>query len=349
MSANDWAALAGPLTAWYRENLRDLPWRHAPSPYETWISEIMLQQTRVEAVKGYYERFLAELPDVASLAAVDEARLMKLWEGLGYYSRARNLKRAAQMLVQQYDGELPADFASLKSLPGIGEYSAGSIGSIAFGLRVPAVDGNVLRVVSRLIASAADVAQPATKKELTALVSEMLPQRRIGDFNQSLMELGAVTCLPNGAPLCLLCPLSSLCEGFQKGVAESLPVKAAKKSRRVQQITVFFVTKEESLYLRKRPDNGLLAGLWELPNTEGALSPSEARAYLSGLGLSGAGISPAGTGRHIFTHVEWRMTLYACPLPAGATPPQDWVPASPADLAGRYPLPSAFLSLFKNL
>ena len=343
------ARVSEPLLAWYDQNARVLPWRSDPTPYRVWISEIMLQQTRVEAARGYFERFVEALPDVFALAAVEEDALLKLWEGLGYYSRARNLKHAAQIVVEQFGGRLPADFSALRKLPGIGEYSAGSIGSIAFGLRVPAVDGNVLRVVSRLLSSRADVTLPAVKRELTALVAGMPPEARGGDFNQSLMELGAVICLPNGAPLCLLCPLAGLCEGLRTGAAPSLPVRTAKKPRRVQQITVFLLTRKGNLYLRKRPAGGLLAGLWELPNIEGALSRKQADEFLGRLGIAHAPAEEAGTGHHIFTHVEWRMTLYSCELDPGASAPEGWVPVSPEDLTGRYPLPSAFLTLLKNL
>lgn len=222
------AALPGQLLQWYDQNRRILPWRENPSPYRTWISEVMLQQTRVEAGIAYFERFTAALPDIPSLAAVEEQQLLKLWEGLGYYSRARNLKKAATLLMEQHNGALPADFAALCRLPGLGEYSAGAIASIAFDLRVPAVDGNVLRVAARLMNDARNIEDAAVKKEFRQTVWEVLPQHRVGDFNQSLMELGALICLPNGRPLCERCPVQNLCMAYAAGTQLSLPTRQKK-------------------------------------------------------------------------------------------------------------------------
>lgn len=309
MSANDWAALAGPLTAWYRENRRDLPWRHAPSPYETWISEIMLQQTRVEAVKGYYERFLAELPDVASLAAADEARLMKLWEGLGYYSRARNLQKAARQMTERHGGTLPADYDALLGLAGIGPYTAGAIASIAFGLPVPAVDGNVLRVFARCENDPADIALPETKDRVTHTLTDALARmaQAPGEFNQAMMELGATVCVPNGPPNCDCCPLAGRCAGRLAGTMLELPVKSAKKPRRVEPLTVLLLTRDGQFALRRRPKRGLLAGLWELPNLTGHLEGAELTEAIRSLGVEPLRVEPLGPAKHIFTHVEWHM------------------------------------------
>lgn len=223
------AALPGQLLQWYDENRRILPWREKPSPYRTWISEVMLQQTRVEAGIAYFERFTAALPDIPALAAVEEQQLLKLWEGLGYYSRARNLKKAATLLMQEHNGQLPADFAALCRLPGLGEYSAGAIASIAFDIRVPAVDGNVLRVAARLMNDARNIEDTAVKKEFRQIVWEVLPQHRVGDFNQSLMELGALICLPNGRPLCESCPVRDLCQAWRRRDA-ACPAHPAEKA-----------------------------------------------------------------------------------------------------------------------
>lgn len=222
------AALPGQLLQWYDKNRRILPWREKPSPYRTWISEVMLQQTRVEAGIAYFERFTAALPDIPALAAVEEQQLLKLWEGLGYYSRARNLKKAATLLMEQHNGALPADFAALCRLPGLGEYSAGAIASIAFDIRVPAVDGNVLRVAARLMNDARNIEDTAVKKEFRQIVWEVLPQHRVGDFNQSLMELGALICLPNGRPLCESCPCGICASPAPPG--RSLPCPPAEKA-----------------------------------------------------------------------------------------------------------------------
>ena len=223
-------ALAEKLLPWFEVNRRVLPFRQDPTPYHIWISEIMLQQTRMTAAVPYYQRFVAELPDPAALAACDPDRLRKLWQGLGYYSRAANLQKAAKILCEQYGGALPASFDELRALPGIGDYTAGAIASIGFGLPVPAVDGNVLRVFARLYNDDSDVTLPETKRLFTARVVQQLPADRPGDFNQALMELGALVCLPNGAPQCDSCPVASLCLGMAAGRAEQLPVKPAKKA-----------------------------------------------------------------------------------------------------------------------
>ncbi len=290
------AEIVPPLLGWYDRCARTLPWRSDPTPYHVLVSEIMLQQTRVEAVREHYARFLEELPDLRALAEAPEERLLKLWEGLGYYSRARNLQKCAKAALREYGGKLPEDPALLRRLPGIGDYCAGSIASIAYGVRAPAVDGNVLRVVSRLAASDGDVAQPAVKRELTARVTAILPDDRCGDFNQALMDLGATVCLPNGAPLCEACPLRALCIGYARGIAASLPVRTKKPARRAEEIGVLLLSRNGRLALRRRPEKGLLAGLWELP-TDTLPDPP-------------AGGEPCGEAKHVFTHVEWHMRGY---------------------------------------
>jgi len=325
-----------PLLRWYDVCARPLPWRESPTPYGVLVSEIMLQQTRVEAVRERYVLFLRELPDLQALAAVPEERLLKLWEGLGYYSRARNLKRCAERIVSEHGGTVPRDPAVLRTLPGIGDYCAGSIASIAYGVKAPAVDGNVLRVISRLAASDGDISLPAVKKELTGRVRELLPERRCGDFNQALMDLGATVCLPNGAPLCEECPLRALCEGYARGTAADLPVRTKKPPRRKEAVGVLLLRRKDCLALRRRPAKGLLAGLWELPTFSGS-----AEAFLAQNGVACTPPVPAGKATHIFTHVEWRMTAYAAES-ADAGLPQGWVWAAPEDMEAVYALPSAF-------
>ena len=282
-----------PLLKWYGENKRVLPWREKKNPYEIWVSEIMLQQTRVEAVKPFYERFMRELPNVAALAVCPEEKLLKLWEGLGYYNRVRNMQKAAQKIMEVYDGVFPADYEALKGLPGIGNYTAGAVASIAFCIPVPAVDGNVLRVFSRLYNDPGVITEPPVKRAFTARVMEHQPPEKAGDYNQALMELGALVCVPNGAPLCERCPLASLCEARMVGTALELPHKAAPKARRIEPVTVVLAEDaEERFLLQQRPQKGLLAGLWQPLLWEGeALSAEEVCARLEALGLACEGRS----------------------------------------------------------
>lgn len=298
------------LLSWYDSEKRDLPWRHTLDPYRIWISEIMLQQTRVEAVKPYYARFLSELPDIRSLAGVSEERLLKLWEGLGYYSRARNLQKAAKVLVSDHGGKMPADYDALLSLPGIGEYTAGAVASIAFGIRVPAVDGNVLRVLARLLDSDRDVTDPALKSEWRQALLPVIPARA-GDFNQSLIELGATLCGPNQAALCASCPLRTVCGAFASGRADLLPIRAPKKPRRIEELTVLVIRDDERTALHRRPPRGLLAGLYELPNLPGHLSPEELPGVIRSLGFEPLQIKRLEDSKHLFTHIEWRMSAYS--------------------------------------
>ncbi|WP_195984270.1 A/G-specific adenine glycosylase [Clostridium sp. D33t1_170424_F3] len=328
-----------PLLNWYDRNARSLPWRDRPEPYRVWVSEIMLQQTRVEAVKPYFARFMEELPTVAALAAAPEQQLMKLWEGLGYYSRARNLQRAAQVLVEQYDGKLPADYEELLRLPGIGPYTAGAVASIAFQIPAPAVDGNVLRVVMRLTASRDNISEPAVKRAVEEQIRQVIPQDRPGDFNQAMMELGATVCGPGGEPRCLVCPLAGLCEGNRLGVARELPVKAKKKARRIEEKTVFLLVYSGELAIRRREDSGLLAGLWELPSAEGRLSPEGAGEVLQDWGIHPLQLKPLPAAKHIFTHVEWHMTGYWVEL---EEKPNGFSWAGRGELLEVYALPSAF-------
>ena len=257
-----------PLLQWYGDNARDLPWRKTADPYRIWVSEIMLQQTRVAAVMGYYERFLAAFPTVRDLAQAPEERLTKLWQGLGYYSRARNLQKAARQIEEQFGGAFPAEYDAILSLAGVGEYTAGAVASIAFGIAVPAVDGNVLRVVTRILGDRSDITRPAVRQEVRRLLLRVIPKNAPGAFNQALMELGATVCLPNGAPLCENCPVRELCLARAEDAAAEIPVKTPKKARRVEERTVYLLFYRGRVALRRRPERGLLAGLWEYPNLE---------------------------------------------------------------------------------
>lgn len=301
---------AKPLVEWFRKNKRDLPWRERMDAYRVWISEIMLQQTRVEAVKPYYERFLKALPDVRALAGVSEDRLLKLWEGLGYYNRARNLKYAACQIVEEYGGKFPETYEEIRSLKGIGSYTAGAISSFVYNIPKPAVDGNVLRVVSRITADDSDIAKAGTKSKIEKEIEEVIPRDAAGDFNQSLIELGAVVCLPNGEPRCGSCPVSHLCLAHEQGRETEFPVKKKAKKRRIENRTVLLFRDAQKTAIRKRPAKGLLAGMYEFPNREGRMTYDEVVGYGKSLGLTPVRIRKLGNAKHIFSHVEWHMTGY---------------------------------------
>lgn len=295
------------LLPWYAENKRTLPWRETSDPYRIWVSEIMLQQTRVEAVKGYYSRFLDALPTVYDLANADDDLLYKLWEGLGYYSRVRNMKKAARMILDKYSGEFPGEHADVISLPGIGPYTAGAICSIAFGLKTPAVDGNVLRVVSRLTNDPTPIDTPDFKHRVHQQLLDVYPDEA-GAFTQALMELGATVCGPNRRPDCAVCPCSGFCRGFCEGTAEQLPVKSPKRGRRIEERTIFILRCGDRYALEKRPDRGLLAGMWQFPNVSGKLDLDGALSTVKNMGLRVTSVSLIVERKHIFTHVQWNMT-----------------------------------------
>ena len=333
-----------PLIAdFYRKEGRPLPWRADREPYHVWLSEIMLQQTRVEAVIPYYHRFLDAFPTVESLAAADDDTLFKCWEGLGYYARARNLRRAAQAVVAL--GRFPEAYEGLLALPGVGEYTAGAIGSICFGLPTPAVDGNVLRVLARLFAIEEDVTSPAVKRAVREALADAYPVG--GDacaVTQGFMEVGQRFCLPNGAPHCDSCPLLPHCRVGREGGHERIPVRAPKKTRKIQKRTVLLLLSEgedgSRFALRKRPSKGLLAGLWEFPSVEGSLSDTEAFALAKTLGFAPTGAVASVSGTHIFTHLEWHMDSYLLPVTGEAA--DGFVFASPAEMTERFPIASAF-------
>ena len=339
------------LLAWYRENRRDLPWRHTRDPYCIWISEIMLQQTRVEAVKPYYAHFMEALPTVEDLASVPEERLLKLWEGLGYYSRARNLKRAAIQVTEQYGGKLPNAYSELQKLCGIGDYTAGAIASIAFGERVPAIDGNVLRVLARVMGSYEDIALPQTKKAWREALISSVPESA-GDFTQAMIELGATVCVPNGEAKCAQCPLSQVCVSHMKHLTDEIPVRSAKKPRRIQPLTVFVIADGNRTVLRRRPAQGLLAGLYELPNAEGHLDEAEATKFLRSIGFDPLRLIKIDDSKHIFTHVEWHMQAYAVRIAPdfdGEDLQNEYRLIENEDLRANYAVPSAFSAYGKYL
>ncbi len=327
------------LLPWFQANGRDLPWRQDREPYHVWLSEIMLQQTRVEAVKGYYSRFLRALPTIADLAACPEDKLLKLWEGLGYYSRVRNLQKAAREIQSRHNGKFPTAYADIRALSGIGDYTAGAIGSICFGLPTPAVDGNVLRVMSRLCDSAAPIDKPATKQAVTTLLAALYPNTDANGFTQSLMELGAMVCVPNGPPKCAACPAAGICLARQHGTAAELPVKAKRKPRRIEDKTVFVLECGGTYAVEKRPKGGLLAGLWQFPNVPGHLSVQAALDQASAWGLSPTGDVHSISRKHIFTHVEWHMVCYFI---HSTDPAPRFTWAEAAQFSDQIALPTAF-------
>ena len=331
-------ALPERLLPWFEKHRRDLPWRRDREPYHVWLSEIMLQQTRVEAVKGYYERFLQRLPTVAALAGAEENELLKLWEGLGYYSRVRNLQKAAQVVMRDHGGVFPHDCESVRALPGIGAYTAGAILSICFEQPTPAVDGNVLRVVSRVLASDQPIGEERVRRGVARELEKIYPAGRCGDFTQALMELGATVCLPNGAPRCGECPLGDLCRANLTGTQEKFPVRAAKKPRRVEHRTVFFLECGDKIAVCKRPKTGLLAGLWQLPDVPGELTVEQMLRQAEDWGVRPRNLRKTVGRTHVFTHVEWKLTC--CYLDCAQESAFTWV--TRRELEEKIGLPTAY-------
>ena len=331
------------VTAWFRENQRDLPWRKDQDPYHVWDSEIMLQQTRVEAVREYYRRWMEALPTIRDLAESSEETLLKLWQGLGYYNRVRNMQKAAQMIMQEYHGVFPDQYDEIRRLPGIGEYTAGAIASNCFDRRIAAVDGNVLRVMSRLTEDDSDILKQATKRQYARLLQEIYPENHCGEFTQGIMEIGAVICVPNGSPKCEICPVWEFCGAKEHQSIGRYPVKAAKKERKIIEMTVFILTCKDRTAVQKRPAGGLLAGLYQYPNLQQNMSASEALKAVEEWGGQPSGLSRRSEYRHIFSHVEWHMTGYyiSCERETSG-PGKDFVWADSRQMEESIPLPSAF-------
>lgn len=328
-----------PLLDWYPAHHRALPWRENCEPYRVWVSEIMLQQTRVEAVKGYYARFLAALPDVQSLAACPEEQLLKLWEGLGYYNRVRNMQKAARVIMEEYGGVFPQTYAEVRALPGIGDYTAGAICSICYGLPTPAVDGNVLRVMARLQEDFRNVLDAGVKADMTAQLAEIYPQADCHMLTQALMEIGATVCVPNGTPDCADCPLKMVCMAYEADSVSCLPIREKKQKRRIEERTVFVLACDGKIAIRKRPAKGLLASLWELPNCDGILTPEEAVTQCSAWNVKPEELLKTVQRRHVFTHITWEMqgVFLRCGSQSEA-----FVWADAAELETVYSLPTAF-------
>lgn len=332
-----------PLTTWYQKNKRDLPWRHHVNAYRVWVSEIMLQQTRVEAVKPFYHRFMEALPTIQDLAEAEEDKLLKLWEGLGYYNRVRNMQKAAQQIMEDYNGRFPESYEEISKLKGIGNYTAGAISSFAFGIPKPAVDGNVLRVISRILASNEDIMKQSVRTKVELALEKVIPEDNPSDFNQGLIELGAIVCVPNGEPKCEECPVSHLCKAKALGCQMELPVKKKAKERKIEKRTVLVFQDGETVAIRKRPAKGLLAKMYEFPNLEGHLTMDEVIEYCKSIGLSPVFVKELPAAKHIFSHIEWHMTGYAVrvdELEKNCTEPMIF--AQPEEVQKTYSIPAAF-------
>lgn len=327
------------LIPWYEAHKRELPWRQDREPYHVWLSEIMLQQTRVEAVKEYYRRFVTALPTIPDLAEAPEEQILKLWEGLGYYNRVRNLQKAAQTICADYAGVFPSEYAQIRSLSGIGDYTAGAIASICFAAPTPAVDGNVLRVYSRLLADDANIDLQTTKKRITRKLQETYPRKNPGIATQALMELGATVCVPNGAPRCDVCPVAEICQARKQDTWRNLPVRSEKKKRKIVDKTVFILLTEDTVALHKRSASGLLAGMWEFPNVDVKLDKQEAVTQVTGWQTEPVDLLMQTSYTHIFSHVEWHMTAYYIRC---RKTNKKWKWVTKESLDETYALPSAF-------
>ncbi len=330
------------LLNWYDKKARDLPWRKNKDPYRVWLSEIMLQQTQVETVIDYYNRFLDAFPTIEALACANEERVLKLWEGLGYYSRARNLHKTAKIIVSQNGGNFPETQPELLKLPGIGSYTAGAILSISFNQPVAAVDGNVLRVISRIMEDYRCIDQESIKREVANHLAEVYPKNRCGDFTQSLMELGATVCLPKATPLCNQCPVMDICMAYKADTYSLLPVRKEKKARKIRELTLFVFSCQGKIALQKRTEKGVLEGMWQLPNIDGILEGKEVLSRVKEQGGIGARIERVKEAHHIFTHIQWQMTCYyiSCDNTFG-----DYIWAAVEEIEKEYSIPTAFKKL----
>ena len=341
------SSIISPLILWYKKNKRALPWRDEPTPYHVWISEIMLQQTRIEAVIPYYHRFLSELPNVKSLSEVDDDKLMKLWEGLGYYSRARNLKKAAIQIMTEYGGHLPEEASALRKLSGIGDYTAGAIASISFGKPEPAVDGNVLRVITRVLGCFDDIVLPATKKTISEELRAVYPTGEDAKhLTQAIMELGESLCIPNGEAKCEKCPLREICTANIDDLTEKLPVKTPKKARKIENRTVLLLSCRGKYAIRQRPEMGLLAKLWEYPNFDGHATEEDVASWLASKSITPISIRPGGDAVHIFTHIEWHMKGFSAEC-AEESPLFSWHSAE--EIRKHFAIPTALRAFTKQL
>lgn len=326
---------------WYDKNQRVLPWRESRNPYHIWVSEIMLQQTRVETVIPYYHRFIAELPTIIDLAQASDETIYKLWEGLGYYSRVRNLRKAANQILETFEGVIPKNRKDLESLSGIGPYTSGAISSIAFDQKNAAVDGNVLRIFARLLGLKKSIKELPVKKEIKKTVESLLPNKRIGDFNQGLMEIGATICIPNGQPKCMICPLNDICKAFNSGTTNEIPVKQKKKTIPSKEKTVLLLKYKDTYAIEKRSDTGLLRSMYQFPLLDGTYTSNEVSEYLN---VDLNDITQITSSKHKFSHLQWNMCAYEVTL---SNKIMGYQYVSKDELASRISIPSAFKA-YKN-
>ncbi|HSR03749.1 MAG TPA: A/G-specific adenine glycosylase [Proteiniclasticum sp.] len=301
---------AGKILSWYHKNRRTMPWREDPVPYHIWLSEIMLQQTRVDTAMPYFHRFIEKYPDIQALAQSDEEELLKYWEGLGYYNRVRNLRITAISLVENHEGKLPKTYQELLKLKGIGEYTAGAIASEAFGEKVSAVDGNVFRVMARLLGVREDIKEKVVMDLLKDTVKNVLPEEETGNFNQGLIEVGALICIPNGSPKCGLCPVKDYCMAYEKELQDEIPRKKKPKEKKVEERTVLLLEYNGRYAIRRRPEGKLLGGLYEFPHEEGFYEKNEVEALLKEMNLQPVSIGSLKDKKFLFTHIEWRLKAY---------------------------------------
>lgn len=334
-----------PLVEWYQKNRRILPWREGKNPYHIWISEIMLQQTKIEAVKKYYERFIQEIPTIQDLAKIEEEKLLKLWEGLGYYNRARNMRKAAIIIEEKYQSQMPKTYKELVELPGIGEYTAGAIASICYDEKVPAVDGNVLRVIARITASKEDVLLANTKKEASKLLTQIMP-KKAGDFNEGLMELGEVICIPNGMPFCERCPIQEWCLARKEGLVLEIPVREKKVKRKKEKRTVYLLKYKDKIAIQKRSNKGLLANMYEFPNELGEITKQELEEKFSSEPIKIVSIEEIQSYNHVFSHIEWSMKAYVIEVEKML---ENYLWVTKKQMQEKYPLPGAFMPFWEQI
>ena len=335
------------IVNWYEQNKRFLPWRESQTPYHVWISEIMLQQTRIEAVKKYYQRFIQEIPDIQTLANVDDDKLLKLWEGLGYYSRAKNLKKAAMQIMNEYQGTFPTTYVEILKLPGIGEYTASAIASICFGEKQITIDGNVLRIYARINNDNRPIDDIRVKNNIREELLKIVPDAS-GSFNQGLMEIGETICLPKGEPKCHICPLKEICEANHKRTYQSLPVKLPKKEKKEEYYTIILFHFQEKYAIYKRSNETLLNNLWSFPTITSNKSALELKEYLKENKIAYKRIIPSITNCHIFTHKKWQMISYLVELES-INNLENYQFASLEELIKNYCIPSAYQPFLKEL
>ncbi|MCI8575337.1 MAG: A/G-specific adenine glycosylase [Bacilli bacterium] len=343
---NNLNEIVDPLLNWFQKEKRDLPWRHTNDSYKIWISEIMLQQTRVETVITYYKRFTKALPNLKSLSEVEEDQLLKLWEGLGYYSRAKNLKKCAKIIIMNNKTELPRDYDSLLKLPGIGPYAAGSIGSIAYGLKTPAIDGNVLRVMTRLHEDDRDILNIKVRQDYYKKIQQIMPEDT-RNFTESLMELGALICLPKGSPLCERCPVSFFCQSYHHQTMLNYPIKKKEIKRRIEEKTIIILQYQDYYAIQKRKANGLLASMYEFCNISYKLNEEELKKWLKKQKIIFQKVKDLGTTKHIFSHLEWQMNGFW--VECRMKPEIDFFWVKKEELKTKYSIPNAYIKYLNKV